>query len=766
MSESAEFPRAAARAVAIALLVLLAAVGLAPRSEAQMPPPSKVDQWISPHNQKRIKIQWEGVPEYKGKKQPDGSTEPPKAPFPFLLCVKEAETREAKKLDEVVFADARVSLSSALVKFVQITPAKALDLPYLKSASGIKDPCLVAVDRDFKVVGIVNAWKDFDEKTTLALLQKTSDAAYPVKLGAFVAEMFKIMQAAEKTWAEEKRVADLMKRAGSADPAKQKALDEECDKISKEVASTNAELEKRETDLRETLKPKEAAPEAAPTTFGTGRSKRKLTPQELEAIESYKEFAKNENPIVRAAAVEDLGAIDSGAMVEFILGACNDVDERVIEAAGKALGKMTSDESLTALVAGLENGNPKARAAATFGFAHVKRAFPAAIPRIVGVLHGGDDLQRLAAMQALANMKDPATVDALVDGLNDKIPALRVIAANALGELKSAKAVPKLCDQLAAEDWPLQKAATEALAKIRSRDSIDPLLAKFETEKGTLAEVLYKALIEVTGQDFSNEPKFWRRWWDQAKERFQLPSDEEIAKARVRAEKNNTGYKVAGAKNYHTITTLSKKLIFVIDVSGSMADSITIPDSATKEQLEAFGSRVKIEIAKKELIALLGSLENDVEFNIITFAGFAKPWQEGLVGAGMRTSAIKFVDKLQAIKPSTGGRGPSTGGGDEIKTNTYGAMLAAFGFADNGQVDWKKRGKVDTIFVVTDGLPTTGDIVDVPKMIDAVTDMNRTRGLTIHLVVFDTVTADRLRGLAEKNGGKCVVRGLDNAPPK
>jgi hypothetical protein len=190
-----------------------------------------------------------------------------------------------------------------------------------------------------------------------------------------------------------------------------------------------------------------------------------------------------------------------------------------------------------------------------------------------------------------------------------------------------------------------------------------------------------------------------------------------------------------------------------------------VPDSATKEQIDAFGSRVKMDIAKNELIALLASLPDDVEFNIVTFAGSAKAWQGGLVGSGSKAAAVKFVSKLQAMKAVEGSSGRSraavTGGSDEQKTNTYAAILAAFGYADEGTPDWKKRGKVDTIFFVTDGLPTTGQIVDVQKMIETVTDMNRTRGLTIHLVMFDREAAERMKGLAEKNGGKCVVRSLD-----
>jgi peptide subunit release factor 1 (eRF1) len=72
--------------------------------------------------------------------------------------------------------------------------------------------------------------------------------------------------------------------------------------------------------------------------------------------------------------------------------------------------------------------------------------------------------------------------------------------------------------------------------------------------------------------------------------------------------------------------------------------------------------------------------------------------------------------------------------------------------------NWKSRTKVDTIFLVTDGVPTTGKIVEVSKLVDAITDLNRTRGVIIHVVVFDTQEAKKFMELATRNGGQCVIR--------
>lgn len=750
------------------LAVVLAAVIAAPAAPAapqNMPSTSKVENWTSTKNQNLLKIEWEGVPEYLAHKAPDGSTIAPKAAWPFLIYVKSADSKEATKIQSFVFGDTRIALASKLVRFTQISPDKALDLPYLKGLNGVKDPSLVVVDRDFKILGFVNEWKDFDDRAVLPILVKASDAVYPVKLAAYVAAFVEQIEIGEQLWKKEQRIVELQKKIGKANEAKQKELDAECDKLEKEINGAQDGIDKRIAEIKAPMVPKEPEAPPPPSTFGTGKNKRKLTPQEIEAIESFREFARNDNPLVRAAAVEDIGSLDSDAVVDAILAACTDVDERVIEAAGRGLGKMMSDASLAAMLEGLESGNAKAKAAAAFGFARVKRPYPPAVPKLAALLKSGDDDLRRAAVQALANMKDPSTTDGLIEAMNDKIPALRVLAAHALGELKQPKAVPALVAAMPADDFPLKKAAAEALGKLRSRDSIDPLITRMEAESGAIVEVIYHALVDVTGEDHSYDPKHWRKWWDLANKDWKLPSDSDVERMKSKVAAALLQYKSPDKKTYHTIETLSKRMIFVIDVSSSMGDKIPVPDTATKEQIDAFGSRVKMDIAKNELIALLASLPDDVEFNIVTFAGSAKAWQGGLVGSGSKAAAVKFVSKLQAMKAVEGSSGRSraavTGGSDEQKTNTYAAILAAFGYADEGTPDWKKRGKVDTIFFVTDGLPTTGQIVDVQKMIETVTDMNRTRGLTIHLVMFDREAAERMKGLAEKNGGKCVVRSLD-----
>jgi HEAT repeat protein len=740
-----------------AALLLLVSVAAA----QGMPPASRADSWQSPHNQKRLKLQWEVLPPYKPTKLPDGSEEPPKAPWPFLIYVYQNPTKESDKLDKNVFSDSRFILATRAVRLVKIKPAQAIEIPYLAQVRGIKDPTLIFVDRDFKVRGDLGSMKEFTDSKVLPEMERLVGEAYDGKLGAYCARYVKLLQEGEKLWKLEMKMDELREKAAKADPGKAKEYDAEADAIEKDLGPAMDALTDEEIRIQDSLVLKAGPVEQVPTTVGSGKSRRKLTPQELEALQTFLEFKKDPNPIVRAAAVEDLGAIDSAVMVEAILDAANDMDIRVTEAAGKALGRMKSDESLDAMLQALSGGNSKAKLAAILGFASVARPYPAAAKPIAAMASGGSDEQRRAVVKALHNLKDPSTAGPLVAMLDDNEAGLRVMAAEALGDMKAASAAGALIDKLTASDWALQKAAAEALAKIRVKESIGPLLERFEKEEGILEEVLHKALVAITGQDFLFHRENWRKWWDKYGSGFQVPTEAEIAVMKKKAEEALKGYYNPNKKKYHTIETLSRKMIFVIDVSASMRDSIVIPPYAPKEVHDEFPDRVKMEIARKELIDLLATLDSNVYFNIIAFAGEVKPWQDSLVSGSMRTSAIKHVAKLKALEPP---RGRSSG--EEMKTDTWAALMAAFGLQDEAVPNWKSRAQVDTIFMVTDGVPTKGQITDVNKLVDAITELNRTKGVVIHVITFDKEEGKKLERLALRNGGQCVVRGWTGEVPK
>jgi len=734
----------AARAVAI-LCVSLA---------QSMPSATSISSFRSPKVLERLELDWDVPPDPAPVELPDGSTAPATAPWPFVLVVSSEDGRSAGKIEANVFGDARVALATRAVKLVKVRPADAVSLPYLSKVPRILDPTLIAVSRDFEVAGVLRQRSEFTADKLLSLMSKAAGGAYETPLAAYVARRLAILSELEKLWSEELAIEDKTRRIGDRAGARESAYSE-IEERERALAEKEREILSREEEATNLLSARPFDSEALPERVGTGRSARDLTPGEKEAISVWRRFSRDRNPLVRAAAIEDLGAVDSEAIVAEVLRGANDSDPRVVRAAGRALARMASPAALAAIAEALPAANGRAARAILYAMALARRDAGDGLPHVLARLAGGDDELRRAAIEALAVQASPAAVPPLVAALSDRVDAIRVLAAGALGELRAKEAVPALVRTLSDPDWSLEKAAAEALAKIRAKESIEPLVARFETAEGLLLEVIHAALVAIVGKDFGFEPSNWREFWTRSGATFRVPTDEEIAEARRRAERGLEGYAKPGKHKYHKIETLSRKMIFVIDVSASMADKIVIPPDAPPSAAEEFPDRVKMEIARKELIDLLASLEDYVQFDIITFAGRVDAWKGSLVSAANRNAAIKYVSELQPMRPST--RGP---GSDEQKTNTYGALVAAFGLADERVTDWKRRSKVDTIFFVTDGDPTTGDIVDPRKIVEAITELNASRGIVIHLVCFDKMAGERLRGLAEKNGGKYVLRGF------
>jgi hypothetical protein len=133
------------------LLLLLACPVLA----QGMGPPGKVDTWKSKKNQRRLRMSWDSLPDHTPIKLPDGSTEPRKAPWPFLLYVVEQDSKLSKKVQTNIFADARFRIAVKACKAVRVRPEKAIDLPFLRGVAGIKDPTIIVLNRDFRAVGVL-----------------------------------------------------------------------------------------------------------------------------------------------------------------------------------------------------------------------------------------------------------------------------------------------------------------------------------------------------------------------------------------------------------------------------------------------------------------------------------------------------------------------------------------------------------------------------------------------------------------------------------
>jgi len=195
-----------------------------------------------------------------------------------------------------------------------------------------------------------------------------------------------------------------------------------------------------------------------------------------------------------------------------------------------------------------------------------------------------------------------------------------------------------------------------------------------------------------------------------------------------------------------------QNILFVLDTSGSMADlnegtgmtplliGAAAQLSRNSDKLRALAAIAmplamrqvsKLNSAKKELTKTIESLAPDTRFNIITFGETPLVWQNDLITADTlnKNSAIAFINALN-------GRGG---------TPALAALQQAFSFTD-----------ADTIFFVSDGIPTDSSTQRIINEVQTINNDYRVKINTIGLG--GDQDAGFMTRLARNNGGTYVRR--------
>ncbi|MBN2695739.1 DUF4476 domain-containing protein [bacterium] len=147
----------------------------------------------------------------------------------------------------------------------------------------------------------------------------------------------------------------------------------------------------------------------------------------------------------------------------------------------------------------------------------------------------------------------------------------------------------------------------------------------------------------------------------------------------------------------------TKHVVFVVDISGSMAATFT---TNQKEQL------TRLNFVIRELKKVISEqLDEETEFNIIVFSDGIRQWQSSPVPANSKNvqNAIEYLSKLKA-----------NGG-----TNIYDSLEKAF-----------SNSKVDSIYFLTDGQPTAGVRKDEAGIIEALIKWNSKTNIPVHTTAF------------------------------
>jgi HEAT repeat protein len=372
------------------------------------------------------------------------------------------------------------------------------------------------------------------------------------------------------------------------------------------------------------------------------------------------------------------------------------------------------------------------------------------------------DLRR-RAIEALAASGDK-TLDAVIEPLcKDGEIAVRCAAHDALALLKSPRAVPNGIAGLSDESWQVRSSAILALKTVRHRDSIGPLIERMAVEDGRLLADIGAALNEITARSFGQRLDQWQQFWTTFQDRFQIPTDVELAKLREKQKQDAEKYKPSKGTTYYGIDTPSRRILFVLDVSGSMENLVVEKERFKDGNYPSF---LRIDIVKTELIRTIQALEDYVDFNVISFATHVKEWKKDLVKANVlnKSSATDWVRRLVAIggasKEDLAQAGLTGSANLEAgKTNTYGALIAALDAEDKSAKDKGYVVELDTIFFLSDGRPTVGEYVDPQDVLREIREANKLRKIVIHTIAIGEFQKDFMKQLAEENGGIFVDLG-------
>lgn len=397
---------------------------------------------------------------------------------------------------------------------------------------------------------------------------------------------------------------------------------------------------------------------------------------------------------------------------------------------------------------------------------------------------------RLAAAQALELVADEASCGALTNALAvessaDVLPALVAALRACLGKhMPSAGAVAEgaaKTEGAAPARSPLVTKAAEAAAAAIGRSDwrADMELVAFAGDLGSVAAapaliavlqrfhdhpeqvrsgalsslLLYRAhetLVTLTGAVYpAEQPAQWQEFWQREQQKL-------TAEDRPKPVKKEGADKTAA---FCGIPAQGSRILFVIDLSGSMEFKMK---PAPGETDAGNGGGTRLAFAKRQMHKVIAEMPEGTRMNFITFNGRPKArlWNKEMLEASAKNKkkALEFVDSWTAVYPPPN----QTDGG----TNMWSGLEEALSVKTLVYGEKDERA-VDEIFVVSDGAPSVGEILDPLEILRLVDEANRIARIRIN-TIFITSSDDRdprqlslspselMRRMATENGGRYV----------
>lgn len=384
----------------------------------------------------------------------------------------------------------------------------------------------------------------------------------------------------------------------------------------------------------------------------------------------------------------------------------------------RILGEVAGAEITRELVAYVRSREPEIVSAALRALG--QRGDASAIPDLRKLLRGKPDGRQVELVTCLHALQrtEPSWHAELLGMLRasdrGRDPALRVILIDLLADVAHEPALELVWQAFEHKAWTVRAAAYDYCQMVRDVRSVPLLIARLDVEDGRLREDVLDVLMTLTSMRF-NDSRYWQEWWKQNGPGFELVPAGAVKKHRPRSNEGST-------VSYYGIPLVSDRVVFVVDVSGSMSANIGTD-----------GARTRLDEAKRQLHRVVEGVPKHFQINVIPFhttvAAVFEEMRAALPAA--RTEALAQIDALRPI------------GG----TNIHGGLQRAFA-----------ETAVDTIYLLSDGSPSAGEITDPDALADEIARWNRSRRIRIHCIAIGTDSAMLKRISAESGGEYAVYR--------
>jgi len=293
--------------------------------------------------------------------------------------------------------------------------------------------------------------------------------------------------------------------------------------------------------------------------------------------------------------------------------------------------------------------------------------------------------------------------------------------------------------------WRVRALAVAICVHARLVEAAGPLIEALGKEPGRLRKDIDDALFALTGVRMYGDLDLWKKWWAANRERNARKAAELAAAGEqdkppggleaVELEEGDESKRKGGTSAFYGIRTLSKRIVFVVDISRSMQDPAHAKPAATsgrkKDRYPAPGGASKLDIAKWQLHRAIEGLPKGAVFGVVVYSESYAVWEDELLAATPRNKkkAHKFVEGL---------KGNGT-------TNICDSLDKA---SELGP---------DTIFLLSDGDPNRGRLSDLDALLEEFLERNVRARIVLHSIgIGEAAGSTFLKQLARRTGGRYV----------